>query len=83
MMRITIEISVFPLDKNYSPVIRSFIDSLKSRPGIEVILQPMSTLLVGDYDDCMHLIQHELKKVFESDRTAISIVKLANLDLTD
>jgi uncharacterized protein YqgV (UPF0045/DUF77 family) len=82
-MKVTIEISLFPLDKNYSPVIRAFIDQLNTYPSIRTKVQPASTLIIGELDEIMQILNLELKKIFSMGHTVVSQIKIINQDLSD
>ena len=82
-MTVTIEISLFPLDKNYSPVIRNFIDRLNTYRSIRTTVQPASTLIVGEFDEIMDIIHLELKNIFSLGHTVISQIKIINQDLSE
>jgi len=49
----TVEISMYPLRENYVPAIDGLIGLLEERAtkdGFEVLVQPTSTLICGDYE---------------------------------
>lgn len=50
-MQITVDISMYPLQENYVPLIKSFIIRLREYPGIEVLTNQLSTQLTGKFDD--------------------------------
>lgn len=74
-MKVSVEMSLYPLIDNYEEVIIKFIERLKTKNSIEVIVNGMSTQIFGDYDEVMQIIQEELKDIFE-DETAILIMKI-------
>jgi uncharacterized protein YqgV (UPF0045/DUF77 family) len=82
-MNVSIEISLYPLDKMYSPIIREFIDQLRKYPDIRLIIQPASTLVVGEYEQVMRILTEELRPIMSQESTIVSIIKLINLDLYD
>lgn len=82
-MTVTVEISLFPLEKNYSPVIRSFIDRLNRYDSIRTTIQPASTLIIGELDEIMQIINLELNKIFSMGYTVTSQIKIINLDLSE
>jgi uncharacterized protein YqgV (UPF0045/DUF77 family) len=82
-MKISIEISLYPLDKNYSQVIRDFISRVNQYKQIEIRHHPMSTQISGEYQVCMDLLANELKLSFEQNKTIASVIKILNLDMTD
>lgn len=82
-MKISIEISLYPLDKNYSQAIRDFITRVSAYDQVAVRYQPMSTVISGDYEVCMGLLNEELKKSFNQDKTMAAVIKILNFDLSD
>jgi uncharacterized protein YqgV (UPF0045/DUF77 family) len=82
-MKISIEISLFPLDKNYSQVIRDFIARVDQYKQVEIRHQPMSTQISGEYDVCMGLLNTELKQSFDQNKTIASVIKILNIDIMD
>ncbi|MEP7320908.1 MAG: thiamine-binding protein [Saprospiraceae bacterium] len=82
-MIVTVEISLFPLEKNYSPVIRAFIDRLNEYDSIRTTVQPASTLVIGEFDEIMRIINLELNKIFSMGLTVTSQIKIINLDLSE
>lgn len=49
-MTSTIEISFYPLNKDYPASVVSFLQKLNSLPDIETKTNGMSTILIGSYD---------------------------------
>jgi len=82
-MKISIEISLYPLDKNYSQAIREFISRVSQYQQVEIRYQPMSTQITGEFDLCMELLNKELKQSFNQDKTIAAVFKIINLDTAD
>lgn len=82
-MKISIEISLYPLDKNYSQAIREFISRVSQYQQVEIRYQPMSTQITGEFDLCMELLNKELKQSFNQDKTIAAVIKIINLDIAD
>jgi uncharacterized protein YqgV (UPF0045/DUF77 family) len=82
-MIISIEISLYPLDKNYVQPIRSFIDKLNTYGELKIKVQAMSTFITGEYDIVMDVLTKELKSICESKNISVSVLKIVNLDLSD
>ena len=80
-MNISMEISMYPLAAEYIPLIRTFIEGLAVRPGIEVKTNTMSTQVFGDLDLVMNALREGLRESWtEQDKSAF-VVKLINSDL--
>ncbi|MEM1152566.1 MAG: YkoF family thiamine/hydroxymethylpyrimidine-binding protein [Pseudomonadota bacterium] len=59
-MKLTAEMSLYPLNAEFKPIIQSFIDTLLKRDGVEVIRNPLSTQVSGEYDQVFQLVQETL-----------------------
>ncbi len=59
-MKVSVDISLYPLDREYIPAIDAFIAGVKSRPGVEVRCNVLTTQLFGDYDVIMELLHTEM-----------------------
>jgi uncharacterized protein YqgV (UPF0045/DUF77 family) len=60
-MRLTAELSLYPLQENYIPIIQCFIDDLNKEPDLRVVTNAMSTQVNGDFE-----------RVFEAARTVLA-----------
>ena len=49
-MRIAVDISLYPLDADYVPPIKDFIERLNRQPGLRVETNAMSTQVSGEHD---------------------------------
>ena len=81
-MKTTVEISNYPLNAEYEPIILDFIERCQAT-GITVKVNATSTHLQGDYDVVMNIVQKEIKISFEKFGKMIFVVKvlLGELDL--
>jgi len=82
-MQVAVDISLYPLDKNIIPPILDVIDRLRSSPGLDVVTNPMSTQIRGDYDDVMTMLTRELKTTFEDLPKAVFVIKILNNPIAD
>ena len=80
-MRITVEMSLYPLKEDYTSVIIDFIKNIKSLADIEVHTTAMSTYITGDYDVVMQHLTHELKKVYQVVPDSATVIKIIPKDL--
>ena len=79
-MKASLEISMYPLDRNYGNLILDFIHRLKAYNGIEVASNRMSTQVFGEYDEVMAAVTKEMKTSFEEDETIVMVMKVINLE---
>ncbi|MEZ4949513.1 MAG: YkoF family thiamine/hydroxymethylpyrimidine-binding protein [Saprospiraceae bacterium] len=82
-MRISVEISKYPLTPDYGNPILSFIERLKSYPELVVRSNTMSTQIFGEYEEVHSILQKEMKASFESPETVVMVMKFVNQDLLD
>ena len=81
-MKLSVEISKYPLNQDYIPFIKDFIDRLNAHDGLKVITNTMSTQVFGDYDLVMNVLNQEIKKSYETFGKAIFVCKFINGDLS-
>ncbi len=77
-MKITAEISMYPLRENYVDPIQSFIKKLDQYPEIVRNTNNLSTQISGEYNDVMNCLNKEIKPVFEKYITSF-VVKIVNV----
>ena len=61
-MKLTAELSLYPLQDDYIPVIDAFIAAANARPGLTVVTNAMSTQVCGACEEVFDLIQAALKE---------------------
>lgn len=75
-MKISVEISLYPLRENYEAIILDFIRELNEyEEDIIVETNGMSTQIFGEYDQVMLAIHEPMKKVYEQHQ-AVLILKM-------
>ena len=77
-MKIAVDISLYPLDKEFIPPIKNFIHRLNNYNSIEVLTNNMSTQIIGEYEDIMSILNNEIRDTFEELPKAIFAVKILN-----
>jgi len=82
-MRVAVDISLYPLDKNFIPPIKDVIKRLKSHSSLEVTTNPMSTQIRGEYDDVMDALHKEIGTTFETLPKAVFTIRILNNPLGD
>ncbi len=80
-MKVTVELSLYPLCENYTEVIIDFIKALKEIDAIDVHTTSMSTYVTGDYDAVMQSLQMELKKIYQIVPDSSTVIKIIPKDL--
>ena len=80
-MKVTIELSLYPLKENYTQVIIEFIKILKSHKDINVHCTAMSTYVTGEYEETMQIVTMELGKVYQLIPDSSTVMKIIPKDL--
>ncbi len=79
-MKISVDLSLYPLQDGYVAPIKAFIASLSACEDIQVQYNRISTQVFGEYDIVMSSIQQCLKETFEKEGTFVMISKILNTD---
>jgi uncharacterized protein YqgV (UPF0045/DUF77 family) len=80
-MRITVEISMYPLRENYEPAIFEFIQKVKQVEGLIVKANPTATHIFGEYNLVFSTLNSEIKRSFETYGKAVFAMKVLSGDL--
>jgi len=80
-MRITAEMSLYPLADDYKPVILAFINDLQDVDGLEIVTNQLSTQLRGEFDVVTGAINACLKQSMERFGKQILVVKYLAADI--
>jgi len=81
-MKLSVEISKYPLHQDYIPFIQGFIDRLNEYDDLKVITNTLSTQIFGDYDLVMQVLNTEIKHSYEEFGKAIFVCKFLSGDLS-
>ena len=82
-MRVAVDISLYPLDQDFIPPIQDVIDRLNAYEALDVITNPMSTQIRGEYDVVMAALNQEIRVSFEKMPKAVFAIKILNNPLGD
>lgn len=75
-MRTAVEISLYPLDADYVPPIKDFIERLNAHAGLTVVTNAMSTQVAGEHGLVFAALEQETRRTFEADRRAVFVIKV-------
>ncbi|MBN4055684.1 hypothetical protein JYU12_02960 [bacterium AH-315-K03] len=81
-MKLSVEISLYPLKDEYKPSIRAFIARLNQHAGLKVVKNTMSTQIFGDYDVVMDTLREEMRYSYQQHGRAIFVCKFVEGDLS-
>ncbi len=80
-MKVSLDISLYPLSEDYLPAIRQFIHRLEQAPDVAIVRNDLSTQLHGDFDAVMDLLKQEIRHSFETWGAGAFVVKFLMDDL--
>jgi uncharacterized protein YqgV (UPF0045/DUF77 family) len=75
-MQIGVEISLYPLNADYIPPIKDFIDRINVGGRLRIVTNTMSTQIFGDYDDIMTRLVPEMRTTFANNDKAVFVMKV-------
>jgi uncharacterized protein YqgV (UPF0045/DUF77 family) len=81
-MKVSVELTLTPLQDNFEPPIIDFIKKLRAS-GLTVLENPMSTQVYGEYGKVMKLLQTEIKETFEKLDHVVLTMKMVKSDRSD
>ena len=80
-MKITAELSLYPLATEYLPRIESFIRELEAAEGLEIVVNQMSTQVSGELGNVVAAVRHGLEHAFGDGVPQVLVVKFLNAAL--
>ncbi|NLG74602.1 MAG: hypothetical protein GX535_00020 [Xanthomonadaceae bacterium] len=75
-MRTAVEISLYPLDSDFIPAIKSFIDRLNTYPELEVTTNAMSTQIAGEHHRLFEILAKETASTFGEPGRKVFVMKV-------
>ncbi|MDT0295256.1 thiamine-binding protein [Mesonia ostreae] len=81
-MKISVELTLTPIQDEYEPAIINFIDALRES-GLEVQENPLSTQVYGDYDEVMKVLNKEMKEALDAVERGLIYMKIVKSDRRD
>lgn len=80
-MRITAELSLYPLQDDYIPAVQTFIRALRAGGRVELRSNQLSTQLNGELDDVLGALRGALEASFSAGSPQSLVAKFVNADL--
>lgn len=80
-MSISLDISLYPLSPDYKAPILGFIAALEGYGGFEVLRNPLSTQLYGDFEAVWSALAVELPRAFGAEHTSVAVIKVVSVDV--
>ncbi|MFO7719433.1 MAG: thiamine-binding protein [Gillisia sp.] len=81
-MKISVELTLTPIQDNYEPAIINFIKQMRNS-GLIVKENPLSTQVYGEYDEVMTVLNKEIKTAFEAIDRGLMYIKIVKSDRSD
>jgi len=78
---LTAELSLYPLQGDYRPIISRFIEELNGRPGLTIVTNAMSTQLRGEHDAVMAAVSDTLRASAERFGAQVLVCKFIPMSL--
>lgn len=78
-MKISVELTLTPLQDNFEEPIIQFIKQLRAS-GFTVLENPLSTQIYGEYDQLMPYLTKEIKTAFEKEENILLNMKIVKSD---
>lgn len=75
-MRTAIEISLYPLDSDYIPPIKAFIDRLNTYQDLQVTTNAMSTQIAGEHQRVFEILAKETAITFAEAGRKVFVMKV-------
>ena len=80
-MKITVDISMYPLSEDYVPSIKAFIHQLRKFPGIEMVTNQLSTQLTGEFAAVTNALNACMKESMADSGRMVFVVRYLNVGL--
>jgi uncharacterized protein YqgV (UPF0045/DUF77 family) len=79
-MKISVDISMYPLQSAFEKPITAFIEALAKEQRVNIVRTELSTQIYGEYDVIMPLLEREIRAVFETIPQSVFVIKLVGED---
>ena len=79
-MRVSVDISLYPLTEQFVEPILAFIKKLEGNPKLNISRNNLSTQSFGEYRDVMDAMVSEIEAVFEQLPHSVFVLKMIGND---
>ena len=80
-MNLTAELSLYPLQEGYIPIIEGFIDAVRAHSDLDVVGNAMSTQIRGEHDVVMAAVSETLRASAERFGMQVLVCKFIPAEL--
>ena len=81
-MKVSVELSLYPLNADYIPAIKAFIDALEHESGLTVVRNTMSTQVFGDADAVFDALKRLVQQSWAAYGKGAFVMKVLPGDLS-
>ena len=81
-MKISVEITLLPLQNDFEDHIKSFIKKLRAS-NFTVLENPLSTQIYGEYDELLPFLTQEVKQSFDQQENVVINLKIVKSDISN
>ena len=74
-MKLSVELTAYPLEDKYLPVIEKFIEHLRGYKNIKLEVFPTCSVLFGKHDDVMDVLSLSIKWSVENKKKIVFVSK--------
>lgn len=75
-MRTMVEISLYPLNTDFIPSIKDFIDRMSAYPELEITTNAMSTQIAGEHARVFEILGKETEESFAEAGRKVFVMKV-------
>ncbi len=80
-MKITLDISMYPLQETYKDEILAFLNHLHANKGLAIRVNALSTQIQGEMSEVFSAVQSAVAEYFEAEKRASFVMKLLPGDI--
>ena len=80
-MKISIELSLYPLDNNFLSIIQDIVKRLNDDQRVNCYTNTMSTQIFGELDETMAVLKEIVSYSFEQYGKQVFVAKILNSDV--
>lgn len=75
-MQIAVDISLYPLNAEFVPPIKDFIERISAYPGLKLDYNALSTQVSGEIDTVFAALRAEIGRTYEGPDRAVFVMKM-------
>jgi uncharacterized protein YqgV (UPF0045/DUF77 family) len=80
-MKITVDISMYPLAADYKPVIKAFIKRLRTFEGLVLVTNQLSTQINGEFEVVTSALNSCIRESMQQQDKVVFVTRYLNADL--